>query len=134
LDYNNPNPNQQVRVDLIDPNVSLGSADPVLGSVTQQTGVLRNLFQTDSKSALTISKQIADGDLTAYAGKTIRLRIAAVNNRGLLIVGVDNVKLDVEYNDKTPPVLANLHVINPTFTDSSGVPHTSDPTLAGIIA
>src|SRR5262245_16729287 len=34
-------------------------------------------------------------DLSAFAGQTVRLRIAAVNNQGKLLVGVDNVQLTV---------------------------------------
>ncbi len=104
--------------------------------------VLEQLFQTypagSAAPSVPFTTDLASysgvitANLAQFAGKTIRIRIAAVNNQGPLIVGVDNVKLNVEFANSTAPKLANLAVNNPSFV-SSGIPYTNDPTITGTI-
>lgn len=117
--------NQQVRIDIMDP---LGQ---MLG-VTPATGVLRNLFLTNNLSANTINTVVQDLDLTAFAGQTVRIRIASANNQGRLIVGVDNVKVLARFADTTAPTLTGLGIANPAYINA-GIPHTNDPTLIGTV-
>jgi len=60
------------------------------------------------------------------------VRVASVNNRGKLIVGVDNAELFVKFADSTLPTLTGLQMSNPAYT-INGVAHTNDPTIIGTI-
>jgi hypothetical protein len=129
LDYRTTSANQQVRVDIIDTN----SAD-ILGYTTA-TGVLQNIFLSTSTTTLTTSMAIT-ADLSAFHGQTVRLRVAETNNQGLLIVGVDNVKVNALFNDTFSPTITTPSLRNPGFTDSSDAlvngalpQHTTDPTI-----
>lgn len=85
-------------------------------------------FITDSSTY----SGVITANLAQFAGQTIRIRVAAVNNQGPLIVGVNNVQLNVTFPDSTAPTLSNLAVNNPSFV-SGGVPYTNDPTITGTI-
>ena len=115
--------------------------NPLSVDATPNSGdVLENLFQTDPTTSFIDTTKVT-ADLLAFAGKTIEIRIAAANNDGPLIVGVDDVALNVQFNDNsTPPgtskpiTLSNVGVSNPSFT--SGTPpiaYTNDPTIVGTI-
>jgi hypothetical protein len=129
-------PNQQVRVDIVNP-----AAD--IYSVTNgPNGVLMNVFETRTGDPLvlgyvtnpttgdpTVSATI---DLTQFAGQTIRLRVAEVNNRGRMIVGVDNVQVTAIFPDNTKPTINGLRLRNPgvgATTTFGG--DTTDPTIIG---
>ena len=73
--------------------------------------------------------------LSLLAGKTIMLRIAGVNNQGLLLVGVDNVQATVTFSDTTPPTLTGLALRNPGILGGANgtTPYTDDPTLIGTV-
>src|SRR5262249_35122843 len=122
LDYRpNTTANQQVRVDIMNPNGQL------LGT-TSATGVLRNEFLSAPGDPVSRTITINDNNLTAFKGQTIRLRIAAVNNRGKLIVGVDNVKLTALFDDTANPTLTGLKLRNPGVLGTDDLLHTTDPT------
>jgi hypothetical protein len=130
LDYNTSADNQQIRVDIIDPTV-LNSSDPN-AALDVDSSVLKNLFITDPMKALSAAYFTITADLSAYAGKTIRLRIASANNRGKLIVGVDNVSIRAVYQDNKLPTITNLGLRNPGFGLSPSFGgSTTDPTLVG---
>ena len=85
LDYTVAAPNQQVRIDVMNP----ATAPDSLGA-----GVLANVFQwppatAPGPSASGSGYQSLQFDLSAYAGQTVRLRIAEVDNRQSLFFGVD---------------------------------------------
>ena len=122
LDYRTAADDQQVRVDII---------DPTAGILTVDTGVLQNLFVTDPTMAQ-VRTLVVTADLLAFAGQTIRLRIATTNNRGKLIVGVDDVKITTRFADSTPPTLTGLGLRNPGFLNG-GVQTTTDDTLVGTV-
>src|SRR5207237_4021704 len=120
-------PNQQVRVDLLDPQASITDVGG---------GVFRNLFITSPTTTRNFgSYQSFSFDVTGFAGRTIRLRFASVNNLGKLIVGVDNVQLQALFNDTTPPAVIGLHLRNPGFgaTPSFGG-NSTDPTILGKVS
>jgi len=84
LDYTIDTPNQQYRVDLLKP-----SADPF--SVAS-SDVLQNLFRTTTPgSPNTLGPTKMTFDLTPFAGQTVRLRFAEVDNRDCLLASVDDV-------------------------------------------
>src|SRR5262249_24649288 len=62
-----------------------------------------------------------------FAGKTIVLRFAAVNNKGQLLVGVTGVKLVAKFTDTLPPIITGLVLRNPGV----GGGNTTDPTIVG---
>lgn len=86
LDFN-VDPNQQFRVDLMDPAASDFDVD---------TGVLQNLYQTLPGDA-TVSgyDRIVLGIPGTGVIRTVRLRFAEVDNQGFFNVGVDNVQVIV---------------------------------------
>jgi hypothetical protein len=131
LVYNSPSglPNYQVRVDVLD------ASDPDITDVTVGAGhVLANIFQSKPSTAAPV-QQTLTLDLTAYAGKTIRLRIAGVTNQGRLIVGVDNVSIKANYTDSVAPTASGIQLRNPGYlSGASPLPTTTDPTIIGKVA
>jgi hypothetical protein len=85
LDYTTI-PNQQVRVDVM----SVGAPLFDVGA-----GVLRNLFITLPGSPQIQGYLVVASDLSAYAGQTVRIRVAEVDNQQGLNVGVDAVSVVV---------------------------------------
>jgi len=77
-------PNQQARVDIMDP------AYPVddIGN-----GVILNLLQTNPGDPLSIGYTQISADLTPYAGTTVRFRFAEVDTEWFLHAAVDNVRI-----------------------------------------
>jgi hypothetical protein len=128
LDYRTVAANQQVRVDIMDPTAP---GFTLLG-VTSTTGVLRNEFQTVQTTPMTDAVTITD-DLTAFAGKTILLRIGTTNNQGKLIVGVDDVQVNATFADTAPPTLSGIRLRDAGFLGAPDgkTPHTTDSTIVG---
>jgi hypothetical protein len=85
-------PNQQYRVDIVSPAAppdSVASAD-----------VLAAVFRTEVGDPLTLGPTTVTFDLTPFAGTTVRLRFAEVDNQGFFQAGVDDVR--VESSPTTP--------------------------------
>jgi hypothetical protein len=76
--------NQHVRVDIISPTVSIED----VGS-----GVLSNIFISEPDTALILEYQQITADLSRFAGQTIRLRFAEVDNQFFLQMGIDDVQI-----------------------------------------
>lgn len=164
LDYRTPADNQQFRIDLVVPPAdSPDSARypnqildvvPFNSSITDPNdprygSVLKNLYLTTPATSTNTPYLPFSADLTAdlalLRGKTVRLRIAAVNNINQLIVGVDNVQFRATYNDakafgpggETPaiqpaPVVSALKLRNPGVgVTTSFAGNTTDPTMVG---
>ena len=77
-------PNQHVRIDIMDPNAPLFDVSG---------GVWSNLYLTNPVEPLVHGYQRVYFDLTRFAGQTIRLRFAEVDNQLFLQMGIDNLKL-----------------------------------------
>jgi hypothetical protein len=86
--------NQQMRVDVMDP----GAAVDDLGA-----GVLQNLFITLPGDPLSIGYTTLNADLSAYAGQTVRIRIAEVDNQFFFQGAVDEVSVDAVEDVPTMP-------------------------------
>ena len=80
-------PNQQFRADIMDPSAAVDDVG---------AGVLLNVYQTQAGDPLTSGYTTITADLTQFAGQTVRIRFAEVDNQLFLAAGVDNVVLDVE--------------------------------------
>lgn len=77
-------PNQHFRVDIMDPSAPVDD----VGS-----GVLLNVFLTQPGDATSLPYTTLTADLTPFAGQTIRLRFAEVDNQFFFHVGVDAVSV-----------------------------------------
>jgi hypothetical protein len=86
LDYKLRKPNQQFRVDLVNP------AAPVDSVASKH--VLARIFRTAPGDPGKLAPQTIAFDLSRWAGKNVRLRFAQVDNRGPLRASVDDVKLE----------------------------------------
>ncbi|WP_460481741.1 fibronectin type III domain-containing protein [Comamonas humi] len=87
-------PNQQARIDIVDPAAAWND----VGS-----GVLANVFQWPGASGPSsfAGYQSIQFDMTPYAGRTVRLRLAEVDNRQSLFFAADTVSLIS--SDVAPP-------------------------------
>lgn len=74
-------PNQQFRADIVSPGVPVETA-PVLRRVFVTTWGMPSVFTTR-----------VSADLSAFAGQTVRLRFAEVDNQSFFNVGIDNVRI-----------------------------------------
>jgi hypothetical protein len=77
--------NQQFRIDLVRPGAPLDSLDP--------GDVLKTLFQTKQGGPRRMEPTRFSADLSAFAGETVRLRIAVAAHEEVLNAGVDAVTL-----------------------------------------
>ncbi len=131
LDYRTTLPDQQVRVDLINPDAPI-SDDTLYNAATNTGTVYQSIYATDQSTKPETTITLSGIDVSALAGKRVRLRIAAVNNQGPLIVGVDDAALNIEFSDSTSPAFAGPTLRNPGFvTGPNNTPNTDDPTLIG---
>jgi D-alanyl-D-alanine carboxypeptidase len=84
LAYDSPEANQQFRIDLVAPSAPIDSV--------AKGDVLVNLFGTSPADPAGRQPTEVSSDLSAWAGQTVRLRLANTDNGGPLRVGVDNIR------------------------------------------
>jgi CubicO group peptidase (beta-lactamase class C family) len=84
LAYDTPEPNQQFRIDLV------GLSAPI--DSVAKGDVLANVFHTSPGDAARRPPTEVRMDVSAWAGQTVRLRLATTDNQGPLRVGVDNIR------------------------------------------
>jgi hypothetical protein len=85
LDYEGT-ANQQYRIDIVAPSAPVDSLTPA--------HVLANVFRTSPGDADRREPFSVTLDLSKFAGQTVRLRLAGVDNGGPLRAGVDNIRLE----------------------------------------
>jgi hypothetical protein len=88
-------PNQQYRVDVIDPTADPFSVDPA--------DILATLFRTMPGDPLAMTPTDMTADLSTFAGQTVRLRFAQVDNQGVFNGAVDDVFLETNLIALPPP-------------------------------
>jgi CubicO group peptidase (beta-lactamase class C family) len=81
-----PEPNQQFRVDLVDPEAPFDSV--------ADGDVLAGVFRTEPSDPMTLEPTAVSVDVSELAGRTVRLRIAQVDNRGPMSAGVDDIRFE----------------------------------------
>jgi len=86
LAYDAPEANQQFRIDLVDPSAPIDSV--------AKGDVLVNLFHTSPGDAAFRQPTDVSVDVSAWAGRTVRLRLAGADNQGPLRAGVDNIRVE----------------------------------------
>jgi hypothetical protein len=79
--------NQQVRVDVM---------NPAAGVTDVGTGVLLNVYRSQPADPLVTSYIHLTADLSPFAGQTVRIRFAEVDNQSFLHLGVDSVDVVVD--------------------------------------
>jgi D-alanyl-D-alanine carboxypeptidase len=86
LAYDTPEANQQFRIDLIDPSAPIDSV--------ARGDVLVNVFHTSPSGPTSRGPTVVGVDLSRWVGRTVRLRLAATDNRGPMRVGVDDIRFE----------------------------------------
>jgi D-alanyl-D-alanine carboxypeptidase len=86
LAYDLPEPNQQFRIDLIDPSAPIDSV--------ADGDVLVNVFRTSPGDPISLEPTTVSVDLSPWGGQTVRLRLAQSDNQGPLRAGVDNIRFE----------------------------------------
>jgi hypothetical protein len=86
LAYDTPEANEQFRIDLVRPSAPIDSV--------AKSDVLVNLFHTSPDDPARRPPTEVRSDLSAWAGQTVRLRLASTDNQGPLRVGVDNIRFE----------------------------------------
>jgi D-alanyl-D-alanine carboxypeptidase len=84
LAYDTPEANQQFRIDLVRPSAPIDSV--------AKGDVLVNVFHTSPEDPARRQPTEVSADVSAWAGQTVRLRLATTDNQGPLRVGVDNIR------------------------------------------
>ena len=79
-------PNEQYRIDVMKPTAALDSV--------ASGDILRTVFSTSSTSPMTLAPTEKGEDLTAFAGQTVRLRFAEVDNQAPLHASTDAVSVE----------------------------------------
>lgn len=98
--------NQQYRVDVMNPAAPLESVNPA--------DILATVFATKTGDSQEMGATPFQVDLTPFAGQTVRLRFAEVDNQGIFNAGVDSVAIQ-----STPPSNA-VALGKPTFNKKKG--------------
>lgn len=86
LAHDSPEPNQQFRIDLIDLSAPIDSV--------AEGDVLLNVFRTSPGDPVSLEPTAVSVDLSAWAGQTVRLRLAQADNQGPLRAGVDEIRFE----------------------------------------
>ena len=86
LAYDEPRPNQQFRIDLAAPSAPIDSV--------ARRDVLVNIFATATGDPGRGGPRTVSVDLSRWAGRTVRLRLAVTNNSGPLRAGVDDLRFE----------------------------------------
>jgi hypothetical protein len=77
--------NQQFRIDVLRPGAPLESLDPA--------DLLATVFRTQPGAAQQMGPSLRTVDLSAFAGQTVRLRIAVAASKEVMAAGVDAVTI-----------------------------------------
>lgn len=78
--------NEQYRVDVMKPSAAIDSVAP--------SDILATVFRTVSGDPQSLSPTLKIADLTPFAGQTVRLRFAEVDNQGVFNASTDAVSVD----------------------------------------
>ncbi|MGN6203108.1 MAG: hypothetical protein ACTHNY_11980 [Solirubrobacterales bacterium] len=106
------NPNQQYRVDIIKPSAPIDSIS--------SSDILATLFATKAGDPQELGPTNLSADLSAFAGQTIRLRLAEVDNQAPFFAGVDSVSISSVAPPPPPPPSNVFSFGKPTFNKKKG--------------
>jgi len=80
-----PPPNQQYRIDVMKPSAPLDSVNPA--------DILTTVFRTVNGAPQELGATPVTADLTPFAGQTVRLRLAEVDNQFFFNAGADAISI-----------------------------------------
>jgi hypothetical protein len=124
LDYTFDGTNQQYRVDIMKTSADPFSVDP--------SDILKTVFQTEPGDAASLDPTPVTVDLSAFAGQTVRLRFAAVDNWDYLNVGVDCVALtSTPLSTTTSSSTTSTTAVPSTTTTTAPVAVEAAPAFTG---
>jgi D-alanyl-D-alanine carboxypeptidase len=86
LAHDVPEANEQFRIDLLGPSAPIDSV--------AKDDVLVNVFHTSPSDPVRRQPTEISVDVSAWAGRTVRLRLASTDNQGPLRAGVDNIRVE----------------------------------------
>jgi D-alanyl-D-alanine carboxypeptidase len=86
LAYDEPGANEQFRIDLVAPAAPIDSV--------AHRDVLANIFATSAGDPDRREPSTVSVDVSRWAGRTVRLRLAATDNSGPLRAGVDDIRFE----------------------------------------
>jgi hypothetical protein len=86
LAYDEPRANQQFRIDLVTPSAPIDSV--------AHRDVVVSVFKTSADDPDRGEPSTVSVDLSRWAGRTVRLRLAATDNSGPLRAGVDDIRFE----------------------------------------
>ncbi len=86
LDHESPTPVRQFRIDVLIPSAPIDSLD--------KEHILASVFATKAGDPQRRAPTPIAFDLSPWKGKTVRLRLASVDNRGPLRAGIDQVRFE----------------------------------------
>jgi CubicO group peptidase (beta-lactamase class C family) len=86
LAYDEPGANQQFRIDVVAPSAPIDSV--------AHGDVLANVFKTSAGEPDRREPSTVRVDLSRWAGRTVRLRLAVTDNGGPLRAGVDDIRFE----------------------------------------
>jgi D-alanyl-D-alanine carboxypeptidase len=109
LAYDEPQANEQFRIDLVAPSAPIDSV--------ARGDVLVNIFKTAPGDPDARAPTAVSVDLSRWAGRTVRLRLAATDNQGPLRAGVDDIRFEpIGHNANArielPPAKAPARALN----------------------
>jgi hypothetical protein len=121
LAYDEPRANQQFRIDLVAPSAPIDSV--------ARGAVLVNVFATSASDPERREPTSVSVDLSRWAGRTVRLRLAVTDNAGPLRAGVDDIRFEPVGPDKharielppTPPPARALNVVLHRMTEADAL-------------
>lgn len=87
--------NQQYRIDVVRPSAPIDTLNPA--------DVLATVFATKTGDPQAMGPRVFSADLSAFAGQTVRLRLAEVDNQGYLNAAVDGVSIATTLLPPPPP-------------------------------
>jgi D-alanyl-D-alanine carboxypeptidase len=133
LAYDEPGANQQFRIDLVAPSAPIDSV--------AQRDVLVRVFKTSAGDPDRREPSTVSVDVSRWAGRTVRLRLAATDNSGPLRAGVDDIRFEPIGSDanarielpatKQPARALNLVLHRMTEADALKALSPRADTLAG---
>jgi hypothetical protein len=97
-------PNQQYRIDIMNPDAPVNSVAP--------GDILATVFRTEVGDPAIMEPTPMTFDLSQFAGSTVRLRFAEVDNQDNFVAGVDDVK--VTSVPTTTPTKKTWDCVDPT--------------------
>jgi hypothetical protein len=111
--------NQQYRIDVMNPSAAVTSVAP--------GDVLTPIFQSQPSEPRTQAPKEITADLSAFAGQTVRIRLAEVDNHGFLSAAADDVRIESKPIAVVAPVTTPPATTPPATTSPTTRPPTTGP-------